>query len=96
MQYKCNADKTYKKIYTYIGDCMKYIDRIIALREDNDLKQKSLAKVLGRSQQGYSNLETGRVKFTVEEIMKLCAFYNVSADYILGFTDEITELPKNK
>ncbi len=75
---------------------MNYIDRIIALREDNDLKQKSLAKVLRKSQQGYSNLETGRVKFTVEEIIQLCKFYNVSADYILGFTDKITELPKNK
>lgn len=75
---------------------MNYIDRIIALREDNGLKQKSLAKVLRKTQQGYSNLETGRVKFTVEEIIKLCEFYNVSADYILGFTDEITELQKNK
>lgn len=75
---------------------MNYIDRIIALREDSDLKQKSLAKVLRKSQQGYSNLETGRVKFTVEEIIQLCKFYNVSADYILGFTDKITELPKNK
>lgn len=75
---------------------MNYIDRIIVLREDNDLKQKSLAKVLRKSQQGYSNLETGRVKFTVEEIIQLCKFYNVSADYILGFTDKITELPKNK
>lgn len=75
---------------------MNYIDRISALREDSDLKQKSLAKVLRKSQQGYSNLETGRVKFTVEEIIQLCKFYNVSADYILGFTDKITELPKNK
>ena len=75
---------------------MNYIDRIIALREDSDLKQKSLAKVLRKSQQGYSNLETGWVKFTVEEIIQLCKFYNVSADYILGFTDKITELPKNK
>lgn len=75
---------------------MNYIDRIIALREDSDLKQISLAKVLRKSQQGYSNLETGRVKFTVEEIIQLCKFYNVSADYILGFTDKITELPKNK
>ncbi len=66
---------------------MNYIDRIIALREDNDLKQKNLAQVLNKSQQGYSNLETGKVKFTVEEIIKLCEFYNVSADYVLGRTN---------
>ena len=67
---------------------MNYIDRIIALREDNDLKQKNLAQVLNKSQQGYSNLETGKVKFTVEEIIKLCEFYNVSADYILSKRNE--------
>ncbi len=73
---------------------MNYVDRIISLREDKDLNQKCIAEVLGKSQQGYSHLETGRAKFTVEDIIKLCKYYNVSADYILGFTDVKSKLPK--
>lgn len=73
---------------------MNYVDRIISLREDKDLNQECIAEVLGKSQQGYSHLEKGRAKFTVEDIIKLCKYYNVSADYILGFTDVKSKLPK--
>ncbi len=48
-----------------------------------------------RRRQGYTLLETGDVRFTVDDIIKLCQYYNISADYIFGFTDEITELPKD-
>ncbi len=77
-----------------MGDVMEYVDRIIALREDNDIKQEDIAKILGKSQQGYSHLENRRARFTVEDIISLCKFYNLSADYILGFIDEKKELPK--
>lgn len=73
---------------------MKYIQRIIELREDNDLKQEEIAKILNKSQQGYSHLENQKARFTVDDIIKLCIFYNVSADYILGFTNTKTPLPK--
>jgi transcriptional regulator len=73
---------------------MKYIKRIIELREDNDLKQEEIAKILNKSQQGYSHLENQKARFTVDDIIKLCIFYNVSADYILGFTNTKTPLPK--
>ncbi|MDE5985332.1 MAG: helix-turn-helix transcriptional regulator [Eubacterium sp.] len=78
----------------FMGDVMEYVDRIIALREDNDIKQEDIAKILGKSQQGYSHLENRRARFTVEDIISLCKFYNLSADYILGFIDEKKELPK--
>lgn len=73
---------------------MIYTERIRALREDNDLKQKDLCKILKKSQQGYSHLENGNAKFTVEDIITICRYYNISADYILGFTDEPKPLPK--
>lgn len=67
---------------------MNYVDRIVALRLDRDLKQEDIAKVLNRSRSAYANLENKRYKFTVEDIIKLCEFYNVSPEYILGFTDD--------
>lgn len=71
---------------------MKYVERIIALRQDRDLKQSDIAAVLNRSRSAYANLENQRYKFTVEDIIQLCEYYDVSPEYILGFTDEPKEL----
>ena len=73
---------------------MNYVDRIVALRQDRDLKQEEVAKELNRSRSAYANLENKRYKFTVEDIIKLCEFYNVCPEYILGFTDEPLPLHK--
>lgn len=65
-----------------------YTKRIRDLREDNDVKQETVAKLLGTSQTYYSRIELGKVPLRLEYFIKLCLFYNVSADYILGFTDD--------
>ena len=62
--------------------------RIIDLREDNDLTQKEMAKILNCSQQVYSNYELGQRDIPTEILIKLSKFYNISVDYILGLTDE--------
>ena len=67
---------------------MDYIDRLTGLREDNDYKQKDIAEILGIKQSAYSKYEKRRTKIQVEDLITLCKLYNVSADYILGFTDE--------
>ena len=54
------------------------------LREDHDLKQSDLAKVLGTTQQVYSRYENGINEIPIRHIIKLCRFYQVSADYLLG------------
>ena len=58
------------------------------LREDNDLTQAAVAKVLGMSQRKYSYVETGTQPLTAEFIVKLARFYGVSADYLLCMTDD--------
>lgn len=75
---------------------MKYNERIRDLREDREPKttQKAVASLLGTSQQYYSQYEQGNRKMPIEHLIKLCYFYNVSADYILGFTNIKTPLPK--
>ena len=60
-----------------------YIDRIIELRIDNDIKQENIAKILKTNQTNYSKIERRKLKLNIEQLMTLCHFYNVSADYIL-------------
>lgn len=64
------------------------MNRIRALREDRDLNQETIAKVIKTTQQQYSKIETGKADISGEKIKLLARFYNVSADYILGLTDE--------
>ena len=61
--------------------------RLRDLREDHDLKQRELAKLLTCSQQVYSNYELGQRDIPTDVLIKLSLFYNVSIDYILGLTD---------
>lgn len=73
---------------------MKSINEIIYdLRIDNDLFQSDVAKILGISQQYYSEYEKGKRELPIRHLIKLCKLYNVSADYILGFTEEQKKLP---
>ncbi|RPF47440.1 DNA-binding XRE family transcriptional regulator [Hydrogenoanaerobacterium saccharovorans] len=65
-----------------------YIEIIRELREDNDLKQEAIAKILGTSQQMYSRYEKGLNEMPIRHLIMLCKFYNVSADYILGLKQD--------
>ena len=64
--------------------------RIRDLREDNDLNQTQIAKILGMSQTGYSKYETGENDIPTTILIKLAEFYNTSIDYLLGQTDNPT------
>jgi len=61
--------------------------RIRDLREDRDLSQTQVAKMLQMSQTGYSKYETGENDIPTIVLIKLAVFYNVSTDYILNLTD---------
>ncbi len=63
---------------------MNYRERMRALREDNDITQAQIAKVINKSQQGYNHIETGRAELKIDDLIKLCDFYKVSADYFIG------------
>lgn len=57
------------------------------IREDNDIKQKDIAKMLNVSQNTYSQYETGVISLTAEILIKLSDYYKVSIDYLLDRTD---------
>jgi transcriptional regulator with XRE-family HTH domain len=70
----------------FVGDDMDYdyIDRLTALRQDRDIGQKVIAGILGCKQSTVSKYELRRSRYEIDDLIKLCKFYHVSADYILG------------
>ena len=66
---------------------MDYVQRIRDLREDSDHTQTQIAEFLGTSQTMYARYERGANEMPIRHLIALCKYYQVSADYILGFTD---------
>ena len=64
--------------------------RLKDLREDHDLKQADIAKILGISQQYYQCYESGKHELPLRHCIKLAEYYNISVDYLL----ELSELPQ--
>ncbi len=62
--------------------------RIRDLREDRDLTQTEISKLLNISQVAYSYYELNKRNIPLESLCKLADFYNVSLDYILYRTEE--------
>lgn len=67
-----------------------YYRRIYELREDNDIKQKTIAEYLGMQPNVYRRYEKGIRAIPVEAVVKLADYYRVSTDYLLGRTDDPT------
>ncbi len=64
-----------------------YRERLRNIREDRDLTQAEIGALINKSQQGYNHIEAGRAELKIDDLIKLCKFYHVSADYIIGLTD---------
>ena len=71
------------------------MNRLKDLREDRDLLQKDIAKVLNMSQTGYSKYEVGTNDIPTEILKKLATYYDTSIDYLLCLTDERKPYPKS-
>ena len=66
---------------------MDYRMRMRELREERGLTQTEVAALIHKSQQGYNHIEMGRAELKIDDLVKLCRFYGVSADYMIGLTD---------
>lgn len=73
---------------------MNFNERIRNLREDNDKTQAQLAIIFNTTQRKISRLETGESQPSLQDIKQYCVYFNKSADYILGYTNEPKPLPK--
>ena len=71
------------------------IDRLKEIREDRDLLQRDIARVLKISQVVYSRYETGIRLIPIDKLTILAKFYQVLVDYLLSLTDEKKPYPKS-
>ena len=67
---------------------MDYRERLRNIREDRDLTQAEIGKLLNKSQQGYNHIEIGRAELGIDDLITLCRFYDLSADYIIGLVNK--------
>ena len=71
---------------------MNYYKRLKDIREDNDLTQEDIAKILNTTRQQISKWETGAQMMGVDKYIILAKHYNVSVDYLLGLKDKPEKL----
>lgn len=71
-------------------------NRIRELREDRDLTQKEIGKILNMSQTGYNQYEIGKNDIPTKILIELALFYNTSIDYLLGLTNQNLPYPRAK
>lgn len=68
--------------------------RIRSLREDKDLTQTEISKLLGMSQTGYSKYETGENDIPTSILISLAKLHQTSIDYLLGLTNVQAPYPR--
>ena len=68
--------------------------RLRDLREDRDLTQADVARLLGTVREQYHKYESGKQEIPFHHVITLARFYNVTIDYIAGLVSEPTELEK--
>ena len=71
---------------------MEVYQRMKDLREDHDLSQEDIAKVLQTTQEQVSKYETGRQMMGIDKYIKLAKYYNVRLDYLTGLIDSPRKL----
>ena len=72
-----------------------FINRLREIREDNDLNQTQIAKILHTTQQQYSKYELGIQVIPAEKLSILADYYKTSIDYLLYRTDDRKPYPKS-
>ncbi len=72
-----------------------FLDKVRGLREDNDLTQEQVARILGTSQTMYARYERGANEMPIRHLITLCKLYNVSADFFLD-TAPVTHYAQKK
>lgn len=64
-------------------------EKIRNLREDRDINQTQLGKAVNMTQRKISYIECGKYEPSIDDIVSLCKFFNVSADYLLSLPQNL-------
>lgn len=73
-----------------------YFKRLRDIREDNELTQAQVAKILNMKQQQYARYENGTNEIPFEHIITLAKYYKVSIDYLAELTNDPKPYQRNK
>ena len=65
-----------------------FSQRLKILKNENNLTQIDIAKAIDISLRAYRYYETGEREPTISTVIKLCEYFNVSSDYLLGLSDK--------
>lgn len=71
-------------------------EHLRGLREDKDLSQGEMAKLLNVHQTTYSSYELGSLNIPVDRLIELSKYFDTSVDYLLDLTDEVRPYPRRK
>ena len=74
---------------------MTFGEKIRFLRENKELNQTELGHAVNMTQRKISYMELDRYEPSLDDLRALCAFFNVSADYLLGFSNALPYPKKN-
>ena len=67
---------------------MNYHENLRKIREERGISAEQVAELLGRSRQSYINIEKGKTKLKIQELVTLAEFYKVAADHLLGLDQD--------
>ena len=74
------------------GDSMEPYQRLRDMREDHDLTQADIARILKTTQEQISKYEIGKQMMGIDKYIRLAQYYNVSLDYLTGLIDSPRKL----
>lgn len=63
--------------------------RIFELRKERGLSQREAAKIFGVSQGTFNNWENSNTQPSIEQLIAIARFFEVSVDYLIGNADDI-------
>lgn len=69
--------------------------RLSELRSEKNLSQRELAKIMNVSQGTYNNWENSNTQPSIEQLIALANFFEVSVDYLIGRTDDAGTVIQN-
>ncbi len=72
---------------------LNFGDKIRELREDADMNQTQLGKALNMTQRKISYIECGKYEPSIGDIIAFCHYFRISANYLLGITNNYKEKP---
>jgi len=83
---------TLNQLYNNFTDVLRggvsMLNRLVQARQNAKMSQTKIAEILNIPQQQYSRYETGQNEIPVRHVITLCKVYGVSADWLLGLTEE--------